>query len=94
MNYIKEVIDGHLANLIRAVSNKPTKKLKVSNSAIIRGSKFKNYSFIKKIKILIANQQRLKEFYRKMNVPGMRMMGVTQSFHMYDSVMYLAAKNQ
>jgi hypothetical protein len=83
------------------VSHKKDSK-KYPDVVILNKSKFSGYTYLKKVKILIANQATLAKFFKEATHVEMggckhnslRMTGVTQSFFMHDSAMYIGAKEQ
>ena len=76
---IADVVDWHVENLLNELRNEVTSDL---------ASQIRNLRTGKKLILLELNQGTLRELYKRDKTPCLRMKGITQSYYMYDSVMY------
>jgi len=85
-NIIQYRIDMYLDNIIKLTN--------------YNGKPLDGLSYESKLQILLANEKKLQEYHEVQNsknkganeVKAMRMLGVTQSYYMYDSQLYKKSK--
>ena len=105
LDNIKLTIDSHLELMMSGPYFKPTATSvmafsagddpqKEPNPMIYNGFDLKKLSYTSKIKTLQLNEPYLAQAKKatKENLPILRMKGITQSYYMYDSILYKNSK--
>ena len=85
ISHIEQVIDIHLVNLLRE-SNMKKNGSRPAQEIL---KKYSGYNYLQKLTLMMANQAKL---LKSENHTKLRMQGTTQSYHMHDSVLYIAAR--
>lgn len=78
---VEGTVDAHVASLLRAASKKKATK-SIPDAQLLAQSKFKGYSCMQKLKLLVANNKMLVAYYSAQPEENrcLRMQGVTQSY--------------